>query len=60
VLLRDRATPNMSKRMRNAMLTEACQHFVTGAQIASTDRNYSAAMRSIERRMSNGQHCPPR
>jgi hypothetical protein len=46
--------------MRNAMLTEACQHFVTGAQIASSDPDYFAAMRSIERRLPKGKHCPPR
>jgi tetratricopeptide (TPR) repeat protein len=60
VLLRDRATPNIPLAMRYAMLTEACEHFVTGAQIASSDKDYSSAMRSIERRLPKGKHCPPR
>jgi tetratricopeptide (TPR) repeat protein len=60
VLLRDRATPNLSPGVRDAMLAEACQHFVIGAQIALTERDYySAAMRSIERRLANRGHCPP-
>jgi len=59
-VLSDRAGRELSADTRYAMLSEACQDLVTGAQLASADSKYSAAMHLIDGRLAKGQHCPPR
>ena len=61
MLLRDQVTAKKTPTGgHNATLAEACQNFATGGALATTDPDYTAAMRSVDALLSGGKHCPPR